>query len=82
MHRPNQEIAVEEEARRYRRMQFLMDLTLVTIAQSPMTYNEAAELIESAKTAALNLFPGEEEKFDMIYLSRFRRLIADKFKLD
>ena len=79
---PIQKTAVEEEARRYRRMQFLIDFTLNTIAQSPMTHEEAVELAQSAKRAALRLFPGAEETFDLIYLPRFRRVIAEKFELD
>jgi hypothetical protein len=73
----NQNLAIEEEQRRYRRLQFLMDLTLSTIAQTPMTYDEALQLIQSAKRAALNLFPGEEQAFEMIYMSRFRRVIRE-----
>jgi len=54
-----------------------MDLTLNTIGQTPMTYDEALQLIQSAKDAALKLFPGEEQAFEMIYMSRFRRLIRE-----
>lgn len=74
--------AVQDEARRYRRLQFLMDLTMTTIAQSPMSYEEALELIQSAKQAALNLFPGREETFELIYMSRFRRLLAEKYQFN
>lgn len=74
------ESLVEEETRRYRRMQFLMDLTLTTIAQSEMSYEEAWNLIESAKAAALRLFPGEDLAFEMIYTSRFRRLMEEKYQ--
>jgi hypothetical protein len=77
----NQNLAIEEEKRRYRRLQFLMDLALSTIAQSRMTYEEALELIQSARHAALHLFPGQEETFEMIYMSRFRRLLGEKFRV-
>ena len=53
-----------------------------TIAQSAMTYDEAQELIQSARSAALRLFPGKDETFEMIYMSRFRRLLAEKFQLN
>jgi hypothetical protein len=71
--------AVAEETRRRRRLQFLMDLTLITIAQTAMNEDEAWALIWSAKAAALRMFPGKELAFDMIYLSRFRRLMAEKY---
>jgi len=82
MHVGHENLAVEEEKRRYRRLQFLMDLTLGTIAQSRMSYEEAIRLIQSARQAALTLFPGKEEAFEMIYMSRFRRLLSEKFRLD
>jgi hypothetical protein len=77
---PN-DIAVAEETRRRRKLQFLMDLTLSTIAQSAMGENEAWGLIHSAKGAALRMFPGKEHTFDMIYMSRFRRLMAEKYSV-
>ena len=79
---PRETSAVEEEAKRYRRLQFLMDLTSNTIAQSNMDYEEALELIQSARSAAMNLFPGKEDTFDMIYMSRFRRLLREKYRLN
>ena len=82
MHVGHENLAVEEEKRRYRRLQFLMDLTLGTIAQTRMSYEEAIRLIQSARQAALTLFPGKEEAFEMIYMSRFRRLLSEKFRLD
>ena len=82
MHVGNQNLAIEEEKRRYRRLQFLMDLTLSTIAQSRMSYEETLQLIQSARQAALRLFPGKEEAFEMIYMSRFRRLVSEKFRFD
>src|SRR5881296_1776593 len=48
-----------EETRRRRRLQFLMDLVLATIAQSAMEEDEAWELIRSARGAALRMFPGK-----------------------
>jgi hypothetical protein len=68
-----------EETRRRRRLQFLMDLALATIAQSDMAEREAWELIGSSKCAALRMFPGKELAFEMIYMSRFRRLMAEKY---
>jgi hypothetical protein len=74
--------AVTEEARRRRRLQFLMDLTLATIAQSNMDEREAWDLIDSARAAAMRMFPGKELLFEMIYMSRFRRLLAEKYTVE
>ena len=75
---PNDKAAAEETQRR-RRLQFLMDLTLATIAQSAMDEDEAWNLIRSTQSAALRMFPGKELAFEMIYMSRFRRLMAEKY---
>jgi hypothetical protein len=75
---PTDKATVEETGRR-RRLQFLMDLTLATIAQSNMNECEAWELIDSARAAALRMFPGKDLAFEMIYMSRFRRLLAEKY---
>jgi hypothetical protein len=72
--------ALAEETQRRRRLQFLMDLTLATIAQSAMPEGEAWDLIRSARAAALRMFPGKELAFDMIYMSRFRRLLVEKYE--
>jgi len=74
--------AITEEARRRRRLQFLMDLTLATIAQSNMDEREAWDLIDSARAAAMRMFPGKELLFEMIYMSRFRRLMRDKYSVN
>ena len=58
-----------------------MDLALATIAQSDMAEHEAWELIGTSKRAALRMFPGKELAFEMIYMSRFRRLMAEKYAL-
>jgi len=71
--------ALREENQRRRRLQFLMDLTLATIAQSAMQEGEAWDLIRSARTAALRMFPGKDLAFEMIYMSRFKRLMAEKY---
>jgi hypothetical protein len=36
--------------------------------------------VEGVRRFALNLFPGKEETFDIIYVRRFRRLLNEKFK--
>ena len=52
---PNDKAAAEETQRR-RRLQFLVDLALATIAQSAMDEGEAWNLIRSTQSAALRMF--------------------------
>jgi len=64
-----------------RRLRFLVDLVFATIAQdNTMTLDEAWEHVRSLKTAAVTMFPGKDDTFDLIYLPRFSRLLAEKFR--
>jgi hypothetical protein len=71
---------VLEENRRMRRLRFMIDFSLEYIRTQGLSHDEAITVVEGAKRFALNLFPGKEEAFDMIYAPRFRRLLNDKFR--
>lgn len=71
----------EEEEKRLRRLQRIVGLSLSLIAQSPISIEEAERLAAGARSYAMQLFPGKEATFEMIYTPRFRRLIAEKFGL-
>lgn len=83
MDRPSatpEEIAAE--TRKVRRLQLMMDLVMSVISQNDaMTVEEASELVASARRAALNLFPGKELAYDLIYRPRFQRLMAEKYRI-
>ncbi|MBI3666000.1 MAG: hypothetical protein HY236_07210 [Acidobacteria bacterium] len=73
---------IAEEGRRVRRLQLMMALAMNVISQShSMTVEEASELVASARRAALNLFPGKELAYDLIYRPRFQRLMTEKYRL-
>jgi len=73
------QIALENKL--LRRLRFLVDLVFATIAQdSSMTLDEAWEHVRSLKGAAVTMFPGKDDTFDLIYLPRFSRLLAEKFR--
>ena len=73
---------IAAEARKVRRLQLMMDLVMNVISQNDaMTVEEASELIASARRAALNLFPGKELAYDLIYRPRFQRLMAEKYRI-
>ena len=72
---------IAAESRKVRRLQMMMDLVMSVISQNDaMTVEEASELIASARRAALNLFPGKERAYDLIYRPRFQRLMAEKYR--
>lgn len=70
---------LEEEDRRVRQLRIVVNLALSVIGQTDMTLAQAQELVAAARTTALRLFPGKELAFDLIYLPRFRRLLAERF---
>lgn len=71
----------QEEEKRVRYLRRLVDLSLALIAQSDMSKEEAQRLVAAVREKAIQLFPGKEETFELIYTPRFRRLMAEKFGL-
>ncbi|HXW85334.1 MAG TPA: hypothetical protein VEJ86_13080 [Candidatus Binataceae bacterium] len=71
---------IELENKLLRRLGFLVDLTFATLAQDQdLTLDDAWAHVIALKGAAVAMFPGKEETFDLIYLPRFSRLLAEKF---
>ena len=70
---------IKEENRRIRFLRFLVDLSIRSIQQEDLSPDEALGLVEEVKRAALNLFPGKELAFELIYLPRFQRAIEARF---
>lgn len=72
--------SLREEDRRMRMLRFIVDLNqAILMQQSDLTLREAFEIMRGTKQAALNLFPGKEEVFELIYTPRFRRIIRERF---
>lgn len=70
----------EEENRRVRYLQKMVDLSLYLILTEPtMTWEMAHRMLQSAKGVALKLFPDKEETFELIYTPRFLRAIQERF---
>ena len=72
---------IEHENKMIRRLRILVDLTFAVIAQDDdMTLESGWEHVLALKGAAVAMFPGKEETFDLIYLPRFSRLLAELFR--
>ncbi len=72
----------EEERRKLRRLQIMMNMVMSVIGQDQdLTIEEASELAANAKRAALALFPDKEFAYDILYKPRLQRLIAERFRL-
>ncbi|OGB93161.1 MAG: hypothetical protein A2Z31_08340 [candidate division NC10 bacterium RBG_16_65_8] len=70
---------LEEEDRRVRQLRTVVHLAFSAIAQTDIGLTEAEKLVSAVRGAALRLFPGKELTFDLIYLPRFRRLLAERY---
>jgi len=70
---------LEDEDRRVRQLRIAVSLALNVIAQTNVSLAQAREIEAATRAMALRMFPGKELAFDLIYLPRFRRLLADRF---
>ena len=72
----------EEERRKLRRLQIMMNMVMSVISQDPeLTVEEASELVANTKRAALAMFPDKEFAYDILYRPRLQRLMAERFRL-
>jgi len=71
---------IAQEHKMIRRLRFLVDLTYAVIAQDDsLSLDDAWEHVLALKGAAVAMFPGKEETFDLIYMPRFSRLLAERY---
>ena len=72
----------EEERRKLRRLQIMMNMVMSVISQDEdLTVEEASELVANTKRAALAMFPDKELAYDLLYKPRLQRLMAERFRL-
>ncbi|OPY66780.1 MAG: hypothetical protein A4E57_02638 [Syntrophorhabdaceae bacterium PtaU1.Bin034] len=71
---------LREEDRKVRRLRFMVDFSLEYIRTQRLTHDQALLVVARVKTFALELFPGKEETFDIVYAPRFKRLLNEKFQ--
>jgi hypothetical protein len=80
--KPEVNAEIEDENRRLRRLQIMMSMVMQVLSeQSDLTIEEASELVASSRKAALNLFPGKELAYDLIYKPRLQRVIKERFRV-
>ena len=81
--RPSVEAAEDlEEARKLRRLQWMIGMVLSAIYQDPnLSVEKASEMVANARQAALGMFPGKELAFDLLYKPRLQRAMRDRYRL-
>jgi hypothetical protein len=77
---PTQE-EIDDESRRIRRLRILVQLTVETIAEGGLSAEEASGMIAATKRVALEMFPGKERAFDLIYRPQFQRVMHAVYRL-
>lgn len=75
------EAEILEEAKKVRRLQFVVDLVMSTLRQSDMPIEEASEMVAATRRFALQLFPDKGHTFDLIYRPRLQRILFEKYKI-
>ncbi|HEV8341861.1 MAG TPA: hypothetical protein VGR30_05765 [Candidatus Binatia bacterium] len=79
--KPDREALLAEELK-LRKLRRMMDFTATLLWQADLTLNQAQKIIADAKERALELFPDKSDTFDLIYGSRFRRILAERYHLE
>lgn len=73
---------VQQEARKIRRLQIMVNMVMSVIGQDPnLTVEEASEMVAGTKRAALAMFPDKELAYDILYKPRLQRLMRERFHL-
>jgi hypothetical protein len=73
--------ALLDEEKKLRRLGRAMDVAVALLWRIDLTLEEAQDIVRHAKRTALELFPDKEDTFDLIYGARFRRVLAEKYRL-
>jgi hypothetical protein len=71
----------EAERRRLRRLQIMVGMVISVLSQdSDLTLAQARKMAADCREAALDMFPGKELAFDLIYRPRLERVIKERFE--
>ena len=71
--------ALQEENKKLRRLQLMIDLTIQLLYQSQeLNFKQAMQHVQNARNFALSLFPDKGGTFDLIYRPRLIRVIKEK----
>lgn len=73
---------LRDEQRRLRRVRFIVDFTTSVLMQSRMGRAEGEALVAAARERILELFPGREETYEILYARRFARLLDSYTQLE
>jgi hypothetical protein len=73
---------LQEESRKIRRFQMVMNMVMQVIAQdSSITVEEASDMVADTRRVALGMFPDKELAFNLIYWPRLQRLMRERYRM-
>lgn len=73
---------LEEERRKIRRLQMVVNMVTQVIAQdTSLSVEEASEMVADTRRMALGMFPDKELAFNLIYWPRLQRLMRERFRM-
>lgn len=70
-----------EEDKKIRQLQRVVDFACCVLRQQSMSLSEAQGLILGVRKMALRLFPDKASTYDLIYGSRLRRILEERFPI-
>jgi hypothetical protein len=73
---------VRQENQRIRRLRVIVDLASMLIRQTDMPLPDAVRLVQAVRLQALELFPGKEGTYDLVYAPRFARILREKYHVE
>ena len=73
---------LQEERRKIRRLQMVVNMVSQVIAQdSTLSVEEASEMVADTRRLALGMFPDKELAFNLIFWPRLQRLMRERYRM-
>ena len=73
---------LEEESRKIRRLQMVVNMVTQVIAQDPtLGVEEASEMVADTRRIARAMFPEKELAFNLIFWPRLQRLMRERYRM-
>jgi cyanate lyase len=70
---------IKQEEKQLRQLRFMVDLVAAVIRQGMVNKEEARKIVKGLKRYVTSSFPGSDQTFEIIYGSRFKRIIKETF---
>jgi hypothetical protein len=73
---------LQDEGRKIRRLQMVVNMVTQVIAQDQsVTVEEASEMVADTRRVALGMFPDKELAFNLIFWPRLQRLMRERYRM-